>query len=226
MRIIAGVHRGRAIQAPKGTGTRPTVDRVRESLMSAINSARGGFEGASVLDAFAGSGALGLEALSRGAVSAVFCERDGNAFRTLCANCRSLGYDTRGDRALAGRRSMGGVAAGADSAEGASDTAEHADRVVRVRRADVLKNPPAPAGKPFDIVFLDPPYALVPDEVFSLLDALVAAAALEKGTLATYEHAASANGAVDAAIAARAPSFALDSRRAYGDTVMDVLTIG
>ena len=72
MRIIAGEFRGRTIKAPKGDGTRPTTDRVRESLMSAVNSACGGFEGATVLDAFAGSGALGLEALSRGAACAHF----------------------------------------------------------------------------------------------------------------------------------------------------------
>ena len=55
------------MEAPKGDGTRPTIDRVRESLMSALASARGGFDDAVVLDAFAGSGALGLEVLSRGA---------------------------------------------------------------------------------------------------------------------------------------------------------------
>ena len=58
MRIIAGEHRGRVLKAPKGDGTRPTTDRVRESLMSMVASARGGFEGAVVLDAIAGSGAL------------------------------------------------------------------------------------------------------------------------------------------------------------------------
>ncbi len=81
MRIIAGEFKGRTIKAPKGDGTRPTTDRVRESLMSAVNSACGGFEGATVLDAFAGSGALGLEALSRGAACAHFFERDGAAPR-------------------------------------------------------------------------------------------------------------------------------------------------
>ena len=72
MRIIAGEYRGRVIKAPKGDGTRPPTDRVRESLMSALASARGGLEGAVVLDACAGAGALGLEARSRGAASACF----------------------------------------------------------------------------------------------------------------------------------------------------------
>lgn len=91
MRIIAGEWRGRKLAAPKGEGTRPTTDRVRESLMSALSSARGGFEGAVVLDAFAGSGALGLEALSRGAQAAAFVEADARAFRTLEGNVQTLG---------------------------------------------------------------------------------------------------------------------------------------
>ena len=200
MRIIAGQHRGRRLEASKGMGTRPTVDRVRESLMSAINSARGGFEDAVVLDAFAGSGALGLEALSRGAKAAVFFERDNGAFRTLCANCQLLGYDTRG-------RAVGGQS-------------------VRAQKADVLKTPPLKAGKPFDLVFLDPPYALATDEVFSLLDALLQAGVLADEALVSYEHSADANDAVDAALAAREPLFSLDSRRTYGDTVIDIFTIG
>lgn len=77
MRIIAGEFRGRKLDAPRGDGTRPTTDRVRESLMSALVSLRDGLDGAVVLDALAGSGALSLEALSRGADTAVLCERDG-----------------------------------------------------------------------------------------------------------------------------------------------------
>ena len=76
VRIIAGEFKGRVLRAPKGSNTRPTTDRVREALFSALSSARGGFEGAVVLDAFAGSGALSLEALSRGAACAHLFERD------------------------------------------------------------------------------------------------------------------------------------------------------
>ena len=65
MRIVSGQYRGRVIDAPEGEGTRPTTDRVREALMSSLSSLRGGLEGDRVLDAFAGSGALGLESLSR-----------------------------------------------------------------------------------------------------------------------------------------------------------------
>ena len=93
MRIIAGEHRGRPLKAPKGQGTRPTTDRVRESLMSALSSERGGFMGAVVLDAFAGSGGLGLEALSRGADFACFCEKDGGALKVIEDNVRTLRYD-------------------------------------------------------------------------------------------------------------------------------------
>jgi 16S rRNA (guanine966-N2)-methyltransferase len=92
MRIVGGRWRGRSIKAPSGTLTRPTTDRVREAIFSAIESRlSGGFEGVAVLDAFAGSGALGLEALSRGASSATFVERDRKALESLRANIASLG---------------------------------------------------------------------------------------------------------------------------------------
>lgn len=95
MRIIAGEFRGRPLRAPKGDGTRPTTDRVRESMMSSVHSAHGGFDGAVVLDAFAGSGALGLEALSRGAQSACFFEQHPEAFRVVQSNIKTLGLDAR-----------------------------------------------------------------------------------------------------------------------------------
>ena len=71
MRIIAGQWRGRKLAAPKGDATRPTADRTRETLFSMLTSRLGSFEGLSVADLFAGSGALGLEALSRGAAIAI-----------------------------------------------------------------------------------------------------------------------------------------------------------
>jgi 16S rRNA (guanine966-N2)-methyltransferase len=87
VRIIAGEHRGRRIDAPRGDTTRPTSDRARESAFNLI----GPVEGAAVLDLFAGSGAMGLEALSRGAESCVFVESDRDACRTIDANLRRLG---------------------------------------------------------------------------------------------------------------------------------------
>lgn len=100
MRIVSGAFRGRTLKAPKGDSTRPTTDRVREAMMSVVASARGGFEDAVVLDAFAGSGALGLEALSRGAATAYFFEKDSKAFRTLCDNVSTLGLSPKQARTL------------------------------------------------------------------------------------------------------------------------------
>ena len=91
MRIIAGQWRGRAIVAPKGDATRPTADRTREALFSMLVSRVGSFEGVAVADLFAGSGALGLEALSRGAATCLFVEQDKPALDALRANVAKLG---------------------------------------------------------------------------------------------------------------------------------------
>lgn len=189
MRIIAGEYRGRRLEAPKGQGTRPTTDRVRESLMSAIHSARGGFEGARVLDAFAGSGALALEALSRGAATAVLCERDREAASVIERNLRALGL-------------------GRDEA--------------RLSRGDVLKRPPAPlSGHPFDLVFLDPPYATAPADVMAFVARLRQAGALADDVIVSYEH----DGADDETVAALAAGegWAIASHRRFGDTAIDLL---
>jgi 16S rRNA (guanine966-N2)-methyltransferase len=87
MRIIAGTHRGHRIAAPKGRDTRPTSDRVRENAFNLI----GPVDEADVLDLYAGSGALGLEALSRGAARCTFVESDKAACRTINANLDKLG---------------------------------------------------------------------------------------------------------------------------------------
>jgi 16S rRNA (guanine966-N2)-methyltransferase len=86
MRIIAGTHRGHTIYAPKGRDTRPTSDRVRENVFNIL----GAVDGAVVLDLYAGSGAMGLEALSRGAARAVFVEHDGDAVRAIERNLDKL----------------------------------------------------------------------------------------------------------------------------------------
>ena len=90
MRIIAGEWRGRPLRAPEGDTTRPTADRTRETLFSMLLSRLGSFEGLSVADLFAGSGALGLEALSRGAASCLFVEQDPGAIRAIRANLAAL----------------------------------------------------------------------------------------------------------------------------------------
>ncbi len=188
MRIIAGEYRGRRLEAPKGQGTRPTTDRVRESLMSAIHSARGGFEDARVLDAFAGSGALACEALSRGAASAVLCERDRDAAATIERNLRTLGLSRE---------------------------------TARLVRGDVMRRPPAAPGAPFDLVFLDPPYATAPSDVFALIGRLDDTGSLAPDAIVSYEHDAADDAAVEA-LAAEA-GWAVASHRRFGDTAIDLL---
>jgi 16S rRNA (guanine966-N2)-methyltransferase len=120
MRIVAGSRKGHRIAAPKGTITRPTGDRVREAAFSLI----GPVEGAAVLDLFAGSGAMGLEALSRGAASCAFVERDRDAARVIQANLEKL-------------RLTGATVANRDV------TAALRDELARRRRYDlVLVDPP------------------------------------------------------------------------------------
>lgn len=91
MRVIAGQWRGRPLLTPAGDTTRPTADRVREALFSMLASRLGSFEGLAVADLFAGSGALGIEALSRGAASCLFVEQDRAALDALRANLGKLG---------------------------------------------------------------------------------------------------------------------------------------
>lgn len=90
MRVIAGTWRGRPLVVPRGDATRPTADRVREALFSMLVSRLGSFEGLRVADLFAGSGALGLEALSRGAAHCIFVEQDRAALDALRANIERL----------------------------------------------------------------------------------------------------------------------------------------
>ncbi|MBI5482414.1 MAG: 16S rRNA (guanine(966)-N(2))-methyltransferase RsmD [Deltaproteobacteria bacterium] len=91
MRIISGEARGRRLRAPRGAATRPTADRVREALFNILGSA----EGLAVLDLFAGTGALALEALSRGAAQAVLVDHAEAAVRVIRANVATLGYHDR-----------------------------------------------------------------------------------------------------------------------------------
>jgi 16S rRNA (guanine966-N2)-methyltransferase len=87
VRVVAGAFKGRRLQAPKGTRTRPTADRVREALFSMLGDVTGG----RVLDLYAGSGALGIEALSRGAASATFVDRDARAVAAIRDNLDAVG---------------------------------------------------------------------------------------------------------------------------------------
>lgn len=124
MRVIAGVFGGRRLRAPRGVRTRPTADRVKEAIFSML----GPLEGARVLDLFAGTGALGIEALSRGAEMAVFVERDPAALAALRANLDVL-------------RLSPPVA-----------------RIRAVDSLAELRSIAADRDAGFDLVFLDPPY--------------------------------------------------------------------
>jgi len=137
MRIVAGAARGRRLVVPPGDSVRPTADRVREALFASLAPR---LPGASVLDAFAGSGALGLEARSRGAARVTFVERERRALEALRRNIAAVGL---------------------------GDTTVIAADVLRAVRDGAL------AGAPFDLVLLDPPYALSEDLVGGLLHDLV-----------------------------------------------------
>ncbi len=160
MRIIAGTLKGRRIVSPKGHTTRPTTDRVRESVFSVLTSVMGeDLDDAVVLDAFAGSGALGIEALSRGARSCVFVELDRQARRALTDNIASLG--------LAQRASVLPV-----------------DVFAQARRGII-----SDAGQPFSLILLDPPYTIDPARTGRLLADLSSANAIEPGCVVVWEHA-------------------------------------
>jgi 16S rRNA (guanine966-N2)-methyltransferase len=107
VRIIAGQWRSRPIIAPAGDTTRPTADRTRETLFSMLASRLGSFEGLTVADMFAGSGALGLEALSRGAERAIFVEQDAAALRAVRSNIANLRAQAQCDIRAASVTSLG-----------------------------------------------------------------------------------------------------------------------
>ena len=189
MRIIAGKHKGRRIEAPPEKTTRPTVDRVREALFSSLESMRGGFEGAVVLDAFAGSGALAIEAVSRGAEFAYLIERDRAAFKTIERNIRDLGIDR--------------------------------ERFRLEMRDSFKARPSAPEENGFDIVFLDPPYSVEPQDVVSLIEKLCDSGCIARDALFVYEHDGEASDDADAVF--ERSSLSLSKRRSYGRVVVDIL---
>ncbi|KUJ64619.1 16S rRNA (guanine(966)-N(2))-methyltransferase RsmD [Streptomyces albus subsp. albus] len=134
-RVIAGAAGGRRLAVPPGTGTRPTSDRAREGLFSTWESLLGSLHGARVLDLYGGSGAVGLEALSRGAEHVLLVESDGRAARVIRENVRVIGLP------------------GAE---------------VRTAKAEQISGQQAPA-EPYDVVFLDPPYAVTDEQLREIL---------------------------------------------------------
>jgi len=107
LRIVAGEWRGRKLAAPEGDTTRPTADRTRETLFSMLASRLGTLEGLKVADLFAGSGALGLEALSRGAAHCLFVDQDAAAIRAIRSNIANLHAQSRSDVRAASALSLG-----------------------------------------------------------------------------------------------------------------------
>ncbi|MFF2524704.1 16S rRNA (guanine(966)-N(2))-methyltransferase RsmD [Streptomyces liangshanensis] len=152
-RVIAGSAGGRRLAVPPGTGTRPTSDRAREGLFSSWGSLLGTLDGVRVADLYAGSGAIGLEALSRGAAHALLVESDPRAARTVRDNVRTLGLP------------------GAE---------------VRTGKAEQIVTGPAPDA-PYDLVFLDPPYAVTDDDLREILLTLRTQGWLTGDAVATVE---------------------------------------
>jgi len=178
MRIIAGTYRGMRLSAPRTLAVRPTTDRVKQTLFDILTS-RIEFEGKEVLDLFAGSGSLGLEALSRGARRVTFVEKSRPALRVLERNIRALRCD---------------------------------DRVI-IHQADVfwfIKN----VFQTYDLVFVDPPYAL---ETIGSLPALLAGSGLLRpGSYVVMEHSRESDVPV--------PPDAFDTiRKQFGQTVALIL---
>ncbi|MER5469287.1 16S rRNA (guanine(966)-N(2))-methyltransferase RsmD [Streptomyces sp. NPDC002935] len=153
-RVIAGLAGGRRLAVPPGTGTRPTSDRAREGLFSTWQSLLGGpLEGERVLDLYAGSGAVGLEALSRGAGHTLLVEADARAAKVIRDNVKSLGLP------------------------GAEVRSGKAEQIVRTAAPEA----------PYDLVFLDPPYAVSDDDLREILLTLRTGGWLADDALVTVE---------------------------------------
>lgn len=141
-RIIAGQWGGRRLETPRGEGTRPTSDRVREALFSSLESHFGSLEELHVLDLFAGSGALALESLSRGALSADLIERDAKAVKVMLTNVRALGAERSATvHRMAAERFVAGLSA-------------------------------TPSEVRWDLVLIDPPYEMPVSDVRALVSDL------------------------------------------------------
>ncbi|MFE7584110.1 16S rRNA (guanine(966)-N(2))-methyltransferase RsmD [Streptomyces gardneri] len=152
-RVIAGTAGGRRLAVPPGNGTRPTSDRAREGLFSTWEAFLGTLEGTRVADLYAGSGAVGLEALSRGSVHALLVEAEPRAAKTIRDNIRTLGLP------------------GAE---------------LRTGKAEQIVTGTAPAD-PYDLVFLDPPYAVADDDLREILLTLRSEGWLTDDALVTVE---------------------------------------
>jgi 16S rRNA (guanine966-N2)-methyltransferase len=165
-RVIAGEAGGRRLTVPSGRQTRPTSDRAREGLFATVTSIVGPLAGARVLDLYAGSGAVGLEALSRGAEHVLLVESGARAARVIRENIDAIALP------------------------GATVITDRVERVLARGPAPAAagKPGPAPAGR-YDIVFADPPYAATDDEVTRVLSLLAGGGWLAPSALVVVERA-------------------------------------
>jgi 16S rRNA (guanine966-N2)-methyltransferase len=184
MRIVAGRLKGRALRGPSGQTIRPTSDRLRETIFNILAHAYGDpVQNAAVIDAFAGTGALGIEALSRGAQSVLFVDDGVEAGTLLHENISTLGL----------------VA------------------VARIIKRDARRLGKAPAGAPYSLAFLDPPYGkgLAEPALCTLLEG----GWLARGGLIVVEEAATHALALPSGLRLR------ETRR-YGDTQLTIASVG
>jgi len=182
-RVIAGAAGGRRLAVPDGRGTRPTSDRAREGLFATIVSMTGSLAGAHVLDLYAGSGAVGLEALSRGAEHVLLVEHGARAARVIRANIDAIG--------------LPGAAVIADRVErvlarGPAPAPGHAGQsYAGPAPAPGQAGPgqPGPNDARYDVVFADPPYAMADADVSGMLSMLADRPWLAPGALVIVERA-------------------------------------
>jgi 16S rRNA (guanine966-N2)-methyltransferase len=192
-RVIAGLARGRRLAVPSGRLTRPTSDRAREGLFGTLTAIRGSLQGAWVLDLYAGSGAVGLEALSRGADRVLFVEADPGAAQVIRGNLASVGLPggqlvtSRVERVLA--RGPGGSEPGGGEPGGSEQSGEPG----------------------YDVVVADPPYAVTDEDVAAMLAALRDGSWLAAGAVVAVERA-TRSGPVH-----WPPGYAPDRSRRYGE---------
>jgi 16S rRNA (guanine966-N2)-methyltransferase len=188
-RVIAGAVGGRRLSVPPGNGTRPTSDRAREGLFASIISELGDLDGAHVMDLYAGSGAVGLEALSRGASSVLFVESDARAAAVIRANIKAVGM--RGATVAQDRVERLLTRPPAAPERAAHEPAAH--EPARYEPAGQCGQQPARhrdrrQESGYDLVFADPPYA-VTDEAVSKVLTLLADGWLAPGALIVVERA-------------------------------------
>lgn len=183
MRVIAGQYRGRSLKTLKGDATRPTTDRVKEALMSSVRSHYGDLEGARVLDAFAGSGSLGIEALSRGASFVLFADQARPAQAVIQGNVKSLNIN---------------------------------HDAWSLYRGDTFSLPRTLQSSPFDLVFLDPPYAFDAEDVIRFIDELDQFHLITQNALIIYEFARKDKEHVLSVLSAH--TYVMVTAKDYGDT--------